>query len=182
MSFKARDGSLVPDVQTWRQHLLSTQAQTFKRVFGAEMAEHFSVVSGLNLRSLGITSKAYTSLWYKDIAAQYGEAGVALVEALTTHPKKLDANNGEQSPTQRATGRQPQAPPAQASAPFAVMFDAPPPISVPDVPRGPTTPLEARGTSLTGLGAMFAETPAQIEEEEPEDEAPPTNGIASLFS
>jgi hypothetical protein len=162
MSFRTKDGMVFPDLYAWRQHLLNTVAAEFERVFHIPMAQAYSITSGINFRAINITCKLYSVMWYKEVAEKYGTAGSALMETLTTQPKKITEEAFAQT---RPNSRAIKPTPTPAS-PFAALFTVPPATTAP-----PTN----------GIASLFAPQPAQVEEIEEDEPEAPTGSIASLF-
>jgi hypothetical protein len=167
MSFRTKDGLVFPDIQTWREHLLATKAQAFQQTFGVPMAQHYTVLSGLDERGLGITSKRYSSMWFKDIEALYGNAGVALIEILTSTPKKITDSEQLQAKIHTALVSQVQPMPAPS--------DTAPSNGV----AGLFTREALVQSPVTSFASLFGATAPVQPEEEPK--ALPPTGVASLF-
>lgn len=172
MSFIGKRDEIVPDIYTWRRWLLANKAQEFSQHFKLRLLTFLTVTKGFNLYEFRYRIGAGEGAWADIVREKFGDEGVALIELLVGHPQKIAPDGA--TIVKAAPKTKTERPETLGTMPFAVLLDE---------KRGPSTqqPPEVLGIPLTSLGNMFTSAPTQVEEA-PDEEAPPTSGIASLFS
>src|SRR4051812_42775751 len=108
MTFIAKNGQAIPDIHTWRKHVLATQAQEFANIFKLSLAAYLSA-RGFNMNEFSwkIGADPQKAPWRDVVVQKYGAEGLAFMDALLEtleRPQKMSPDAA------RAARKRPEVP------------------------------------------------------------------------